>query len=157
MGCNPLLPAHMLRHSPGQCFTRPCRCDEPQNGDRDCIEGVSEPFTIQSSFSSMANHFLLTPVNPAQLISPTGVRRCKPRPTCNLRHSQGLRFACPCRCGEPHKGDRDWYWGGRDQPCPTDIANRGSTVQAQTNMQSKTLPGAALRSPLPLRRTPKWR
>jgi len=53
----------------------------------------------------------------------------------NRRHSPGLRFACPCRCGEPQHGDKVCIGGDSGshtisgQHCPQDIACGGPGVQ----------------------------
>ena len=58
-----------------------------------------------------------SPVNPAHLISPAGVQgAAAPCLHTALKHSQGQRSACPCRCGAPQQGDRDCIGDRRSNP-----------------------------------------
>ncbi len=105
-----------------------------------------------------------SPVNPAHLISPAGVQgAAAPCLHTALKHSQGQRSACPCRCGAPQQGDRDCIGDRRSNPAvprsppahlvsPCGGSGGGSPLSA---CSSQTLPGATLRLPLPLREIQK--
>ena len=68
------------------------------HGDRDRIGGVKVKPKSPRSTLPAGYH-------------PQGSGGATPQSSYTLRHSQGQRFACPCRCGEPQQGDRDCIGG----------------------------------------------
>ncbi len=81
-------------------------------------------------FAGCSFEFFANPSQPSPLSS-HDFPMVAPNPYSVLRHSQGLRFACPCRCGAPHKAigsilGNELIFTKPGQPCPPYIVCGGS-------------------------------
>ena len=102
-----------LRHSRASASLVPATLAHP-NKVIGLYQG-SEDQTLQ--YQEHILDLTFSPVNPAHLISPAGVQgAAAPCLHTALKHSQGQRSACPCRCGAPQQGDRDCIGDRRSNP-----------------------------------------